>query len=216
VTAKTIVLIGPSGSGKTTIATQLAQATGMAIISTGQQLRAEIHAQSTLGRQIEPLLEQGQLAPDEVMAELMRSWLRAIPPSQDCLIEGYPRSIAQACMLDTILAELGRQLHAVIVLELDGTEIVRRLSGRRIWHKLDGQEETIHIDNATKMAQYLAEGGTLSQREDDQPAVIRARLRIYEQQAKPIIDYYETHVPIYRIHADQSPAAIVAAIRDII
>jgi len=216
VTAKTIVLIGPSGSGKTTIATQLAQATGMAIISTGQQLRAEIHAQSTLGRQIEPLLEQGQLAPDEVMAELMRSWLRAIPPSQDCLIEGYPRSIAQARMLDTILAELGRQLHAVIVLELDGTEIVRQLSGRRIWHKLDGQEETIHIDNATKMAQYLAEGGTLSQREDDQPVVIRARLRIYEQQAKPIIDYYETHVPIYRIHADQSPAAIVAAIRDII
>lgn len=215
-TGQTILLIGPPGAGKTTIAGQLAQATGMAVIATGQQLRDEIRAQSALGRRIEPLLEQGQLAPDSVMAELMRNWLQRIPIDQDCLLDGYPRSVAQAQVLETILADLGRQVDAVIVLTLDEATIVHRLSGRRICRRDDGQDITVHIDDTAKIAQCLAQGSTLVQREDDHPDVIRKRLRLYEQETAPVLNYYTGRVPVHYVNADQPPTAIVTLIRDII
>lgn len=215
-TGRTILLIGPPGAGKTTIAGQLAQVTGVAVIATGQQLRTEIRAQSALGQRIEPLLEQGQLAPDSVMAELMRNWLQRIPIDQDCLLDGYPRSVAQAHMLETILADLDRRVDAVIVLTLDEASIVHRLSGRRICRRDDGQDIILHIDDTAKIAQCLARGVTLVQREDDHPDVIRTRLRLYEQETAPVLAYYTGRVHVHYVNADQPTPAIVNLIRDII
>ncbi|WP_322496542.1 nucleoside monophosphate kinase [Chloroflexus sp.] len=215
-TAPTILLIGPPGAGKTTIATQLARETGMAIIATGQQLRAEIRDQTPIGQQIGALIEHGQLTPDALIAELMRSWLHAIPPAQPCLLDGYPRSVAQAQMLETLLAEQGRQVNAVIVLDLSEATIIHRLSGRRVCRSPDGRDVTLHIDDTETVAQCLARGGVLLQRDDDQPDVIRARLQLYEQATAPVLDFYAARGLAHHVNADQPPPAIVAAIRAVL
>ncbi len=212
-TAPTILLIGPPGAGKTTIATQLVRETGIAMIATGQQLRTEIRAQTPIGQQIGALLEQGQLVPDSLMAELMRSWLHAIPPSQPCLLDGYPRSVAQAQMLEALLAEQGRQVDAVMVLDLGEATIIHRLSGRRVCHSPDGGDVTLHIDDAETVAQCVARGGVLLQRDDDQPEVIHARLQLYEQATAPVLDFYIARGLVHHVNAEQPLPAIVAAIR---
>lgn len=184
----------------------------MAVIATGQRLRAEVHAQSSIGKQIAQLLEQGQFVPDTLMADLLRLWLRDISPAQACLLDGYPRTINQAKMLDTILAELGRQLNAVIVLDLSAETIIHRLSGRRVCRTPDGDDIVLHIDDTTAVADCLARGGVLLQRDDDRPDVIRARLHLYEYETTPVLHFYTMRNLVHYIDAEQPPATITRAI----
>ncbi len=214
--AHTLLLIGPPGAGKTTIAAHLAQTTDIAIIATGHQLRAEIEAQSPLGRQLEPLLEQGYLAPDAIMTELMRAWLKAIPPERDCLIDGYPRSVNQALTLTKLLTESGRRIDAVIVLDLSESAILHRLGGRRICRIAGQPDRTLHVSETEAVARCLAQGGVLIQRDDDRPAVIRARLELYQREIEPILQFYADQGVIHHIDAEQPVAAIVSNIQAVL
>ncbi|MEI8308884.1 MAG: nucleoside monophosphate kinase [Chloroflexales bacterium] len=206
---KHLILIGPPGAGKSTISDLLIARIPMAVIATGQRLRQEIAAHSLIGREIGPLMEQGHFASDTLMAQLMRGWFAEVPVGQGFLLDGFPRTVPQALALEEMLADIRRPLDAVVSLELSADEAVRRLSGRRICVG-GGESFTLHIDDDAAVARCHTRGGQLTHRDDDIPEVILERLRVYEHETTPLIDFYRQRGILTTINA-HGPAAEVAA-----
>jgi adenylate kinase len=166
-----LLLLGPQGSGKGTQAKRIAQAYGLAHVATGDMFRAAIAAGTPLGRRVEPLLAAGILVPDELTIEVIRERLGQEDARDGFVLDGFPRTMAQARALDDLLAEIGRELTAVLALRASDAVAVERLLGR-------AQEEG---------------------RPDDTPDAIARRLAIYHEQTEPLIEYYRTQdrlVPI--------------------
>ncbi len=206
---KHLVLIGPPGAGKSTISDLLIASLPLTVIASGKRLREEIAAGSLIGQEIAPLLEQGHFAPDTLMDRLMREWLGRLPADQGFLLDGFPRTVPQALALEGILADLRRPLDAVIALELSDAEAVRRLAGRRICVG-GGEPFTLHMDDADAVGRCRARGGTLTCRDDDAPEVVRERLRVYEHETAPLIDFYRPRGLLTPVDA-HGPADAVAA-----
>ena len=202
-----IVLLGPPGAGKSTIAEALVRGRQLASISTGQRLRAEMKARSTLGRAVEPYLDKGDLAPDSLMDRLLRASLETLDPNQGFLLDGYPRTLTQARGLDGMLADYGRILHAVLALEVADEEVVRRLSGRRICEGA-GEPFPVHIDDLASILRCQERGGQLVDRDDDRPEVVRQRLAVYHEQTLPLMEFYQDVGLLRRIDAHGPPAEV--------
>jgi adenylate kinase len=203
-----VVLIGPPGAGKSTIAEELIhQRPSFVPISTGQLLRAEIKTRTRLGRAVEPLLEHGDLAPDSLMDRVLRASLETLDERQGILLDGYPRTMRQALGLSMILADFGRELDAVVALDVSDEEVVRRLSGRRICEGA-GDPFPVHVDDLASMLRCRERGGTPTQRDDDRPEVVRQRLRVYHQQTAPLLDFYSGEGLLHRIDATDAPAEV--------
>jgi adenylate kinase len=186
------------------------------VIATGKRLRQEIASRSLIGREIGPILEQGHFAPDTLMDRLMRSWLAEAPEGQGVLLDGFPRSVPQALALEVMLADIRRPLDAVISLEIGEDEAVRRLGGRRICVGGGGEPFTLHIDDAEAVERCRTRGGQLTQRDDDASEVVMERLRVYERETAPLIDFYRQRGILIPIDAygpaDQVVARVLAAI----
>ncbi|NJN18613.1 MAG: nucleoside monophosphate kinase [Oscillochloris sp.] len=213
--ALNIVFIGPPGSGKSTIAANLVERIPLTVIASGQRLRTEIAAGSPIGREIGPLLDQGHFAPDRLMDRLMRNWLSEVPDENGVLLDGYPRSPKQALALTGILADLRRPLNAVIALELNADEAIRRLSGRRICVG-GGDKFTLHIDDDEAVARCKASGGTLAQRDDDKPEVIKERMRVYSVETEPVLDFYAESKLLHHIDANGSPDEVTKRVLNVL
>ena len=211
-----VVLIGPPGAGKSTLVPGLVETFTLDRIGTGDLLRAEIDAGTPLGRTSAGYVDRGELVPDRVIEQLLRSGLAAMRPGAGLLLDGYPRSLDQARTLDALLAEQGRPIDVVLALEVPDDEILHRLGGRRLCTGA-GEPWVLHLDDAAAVARCRAQGGTLEQREDDRPEVIGRRLAVYRRQTEPLLAAYRAAGLLREIDASGSPADVqaraIAAVR---
>ena len=201
-----IVLLGPPGAGKGTAAALMKKELGIPHISTGDIFRENIKNGTELGKKVQGIMAAGGLVPDEVTIEMVRDRLSKDDTASGYILDGFPRTIAQAEALETI-----DEIDKVINFVLDEEEIVRRLSGRRlckstgrIYHIVSNPPKKEGIDDET--------GEPLIQRDDDKPEAIRHRLEVYRKDTAPLIDFYRKRNLIADIDASVSPEEVLSAV----
>jgi adenylate kinase len=182
-----VVLLGPPGAGKGTQAQIIAGKLGVPAISTGDIFRANVSGQTALGRKAKVYMDAGDLVPDEITVAMVKGRLAEDDAATGFLLDGFPRTIAQAEQLRESLADLGQKLDRVLELVVDEEELVRRLSGRRML--VDGQ---------------------MVQRDDDKPETVRHRLKVYREQTAPLSGFYEGEGLLARIDAIGSVEEVTA------
>lgn len=186
-----IVLLGAPGSGKGTQAERIAPAFGLPHVSTGDILRAAVKAGTELGASAKRSMDAGELVPDEVVIGIIRERLAEPDTSQGFMLDGFPRTLEQARALDETLADAGRALTLVLVIDVPEDELVQRLAGRRACRSC-GKGYNVVFDPPAKPGVCDVCGGELFQRDDDNEATVRNRLAVYRNQTAPLIDYYRT------------------------
>ncbi|MBR1419839.1 MAG: adenylate kinase [Selenomonadaceae bacterium] len=185
-----ILLMGPPGAGKGTQAENLVQTFSIPHISTGDMFRAAVKEGTELGKQAKACMDSGKLVPDEVTIGIVRERLSKDDCKDGFLLDGFPRTVPQAEALDKILADLDTKLDKVLNIEVPNEDLIARAIGRRIC-KSCGATYNIKF-NPTKVENVCDNcGGELYQRNDDNEETMANRLAVYEDQTKPLIDYYK-------------------------
>jgi adenylate kinase len=186
----TIVLLGAPGVGKGTQAQRLMVHLGVPQISTGDILRTEVRKRTPLGREALTYMDRGELVPDDLILDMVGTRLQATDARKGAIFDGFPRTITQAEGLNGILKHLGRQLDAVLSIEVPSEQIVERLSARRSCATC-GAVFNLLLDPEAAERHQCPKGQTLIvQREDDKPETILHRLKVYAAQTEPLKDYY--------------------------
>ena len=188
-----IILLGAPGSGKGTQAQRLAERRAIPQISTGDLLRAAVARGTELGRAAKAAMDAGRLVDDSLVLGLIRERLADADARGGFILDGFPRNLAQARSLDALLAELKQPLDAVVQLEVASAELVRRISGRRSCADCGRVFNLLTAPPPTGEAALCPKTGAphrLFQRPDDNEATVSERLRVYEEQTRPLIDFY--------------------------
>jgi len=182
------VLLGPPGSGKTTLARTLAGRNGISVIETGNLLEQEIRHGTPLGLQIKPYKIEGALVPSELVRQVITGELERVQ-AELVLFDGFPRSVAQIEIFFQLLKEHQLSLCAVIVLSIDSQTVIRRLSGRRMCPNC-GAIYNVYMSPPKQDGICDRCGGRLIQREDDRAEVARERLKGYERETLPVVEFF--------------------------
>jgi len=184
-----LILFGPPGAGKGTQAKMLVEELGIPQISTGDMLREAVKAGSPMGSKAKSYMNSGSLVPDEVVVGIVEERIQQPDCRNGFMLDGFPRTTAQADALAQMLSKKGLRLDHVVSIEVDNEELVRRLSGRRTCRQCMAP---YHIEFNPPEKEGVCDrcGGALYQRDDDREEAIRARLLTYERQTRPLIDYY--------------------------
>ncbi|MFN2432859.1 MAG: adenylate kinase [Gemmatimonadota bacterium] len=186
-----LVLIGAPGAGKGTQADRLAEALGLCKLSTGEALREAVRAGTELGRAAEQRMARGVLVEDATILELVRDELARDRCANGAVLDGFPRTEAQAEGLERLLAEEGERVERALFIDVEEEEVVRRLSSRRICEACGRiQRPPAAGPGAGGAAGCENCGGTLVQRPDDRPETIRHRLDVFRRETAPLLDWY--------------------------
>jgi adenylate kinase len=186
-----LVLVGPPGAGKGTQAQHIASARSVPAISTGDIFRANVSQGTELGTLAKTYMDAGDLVPDEVTVEMVRNRLAEDDAVKGFLLDGFPRNVPQAEVLEGMLADMGNKLDIVLELVVDDDEVVRRLSGRRTC-RVCGTNRHVDFVPPTVEGVCDRDGGELFQRDDDKSGTVRHRLDVYAKQTAPLVSFYAT------------------------
>ena len=184
-----LVLLGPPGAGKGTQAERLEEELHLPHVASGDLFRENLRNETELGLLAKKYMDEGELVPDDVTIAMVGERLQRPDCDQGTILDGFPRTLAQAQALDDMLTDMGRRLDGVLYIAVPDEELVHRLSGRWICGQCQMPYHTISSPPA-KEGVCNACGGTLYQRDDDTPKTVRARLKVYHEQTAPLIDYY--------------------------
>ncbi|HEX8103611.1 MAG TPA: adenylate kinase [Solirubrobacteraceae bacterium] len=193
-----LVLLGPPGVGKGTQGRRLAEHLGVPLLSSGEILRAAVAEGSELGGQAQEYMDRGDLAPDELVVDLMGERLARDDARPGFILDGFPRSRGQAEALSDRLKELDRDLTAALMIEIDDEEVVRRLSGRRACPEC-GRTYHVELQPPRDEGRCDDDGTELVRRDDDEPATIRHRLEVYHEASGPLAGFYADCGVLHRI-----------------
>lgn len=184
-----VVLLGPPGAGKGTQAAFLEGKYGACPVSTGDILRKAVREQTPFGKKAAEYMDKGKLVPNDIMLSLITERLREEDCQRGFILDGFPRTIAQADGLETILREMGYGLDSVFCIQVPRGVIIERLAGRRTCNRC-GNLYHVGFNPSSRVGVCDHCHGDLYQREDDREETISARLNVYETQTAPLIDYY--------------------------
>jgi len=207
VTELNLILLGPPGAGKGTQAERITQDFQLPYFATGNVLREAVANGTEIGAKAKDFMERGDLVPDDVIVGVVLDRIKE-PDAQDgFLMDGFPRTVAQADALERALSDAGRQLTAVLYIEVPDDELVRRLAGRRqcveAGHPYHVETHPPKVDNVCDI-----DGSPLIQRDDDQEETVRNRLNVFHTQTAPLIDYYDERGFLRRFDGTRSPTEV--------
>ena len=213
-----LILLGPPGAGKGTQAQRLVERFGIVQLSTGDMLRAAVKAGTALGTQAKAIMEAGELVPDELMVALIAERIDEPDCANGFILDGFPRTVAQAAALDAMLAERGLALDRVLAIEVDEEALIERIVGRFSCADCGaGYHDHFNRPSTEGVCDHC--GSTnFTRRADDNHETMTARLAAYHEQTAPIIPHYEAGGRFARVDGsggiDTITAAIVAALQD--
>jgi adenylate kinase len=185
-----LILLGPPGAGKGTQAQRLVEDFDLPYYATGDILRQAVTEETDVGKEAKSYMEAGDLVPDELICKVIMERVDR-PESEDgFMLDGFPRNLTQAEVLEDALERRGRELTAALMIEAPDEEVIRRLSGRRICVK---NQHLYHVefDPPKRDGVCDQDGSRLIQRDDDKPETVKKRLSIYHDQTKPLAEHYE-------------------------
>ncbi|MDG6078462.1 adenylate kinase [Erythrobacter litoralis] len=211
-----IILLGPPGAGKGTQAHRLVEHHGMRQLSTGDMLRAAVKARTPVGIKAQAIMEKGELVSDDIVSELIDAELTAMGSATGAIFDGYPRTAAQAEMLDDILAKHGRKLDHVIELKVDEDALVERITGRFTCAECgEGYHDTFKLPAKEGVCDVC--GATeFKRRPDDNEETVRHRMDVYRSETAPILPGYEKRGIVHRVDGMASIEDVTAALDDIL
>ena len=210
-----MVLLGSPGVGKGTQGVRLGRDLGWAHVSTGDLLRAALKAGTTLGLEARSearrYMDAGELVPDDVIVDLVREYLAAMPAGHGVVFDGFPRTVPQAEALDAVLAGAGRGVDRVCLLEAPEEVLVKRISGRR--SSPSGRVYNIHFDPPRRDGLCDETGEALVHRADDHPDTVRTRLAVYQEATAPLVGFYDARGLLARVDGEGGIEQVYASLR---
>lgn len=209
------VMLGLPGAGKGTQAERLAQALDVPHISTGAIFREAVQKGTELGRRARSYMERGELVPDDLTVEIVRERLESPDCRRGFVLDGFPRNLEQARALDEAMERLGMRLDAVINLVVPEEEVVRRITSRRVCSRCGATYGAGEPKDASGQVIDVCPqcGGRLVQRADDNEEVVRQRLRVYEDNTRPLVDYYAARGVLVNVEGTGSVSEVFEAIQ---
>lgn len=213
--AMNLIFLGPPGAGKGTQANLVVRKYGVPQISTGDILRSAVANQTLMGLKAKEYMDSGLLVPDDVVVGIVSERLAGDDCVSGFILDGFPRTVAQADALDGMLRSAGRSISHVISFEVDFAVLVERLAGRRMCRACGRGFHLVH-DRPSIEGRCDSCGGELYQRDDDKEETIRRRLDVYEEQTVPLKEYYERASLLRKVDALGSIESVFGAIQDIL